>query len=343
MAEDGLGDTIRPRLEAAGADLTRVWAFTGIPTPEGGERLPMLPEDGDAIREAVEKHAARMLILDPLFAYVSGEINIFKDGDMRRALQPLVRIGEELGCTSLVLRHLNKAPGGKAIYRGGGSIGIIGAARAGLLVAEDPDDETRRVLAVVKCNLGPKAPAIAYRLVPAMDVTRVAWEGVTKHTARQLLAGPGEDGAGTEAETFLRDVLAAGPVASQDVKKQGVFERTLWRAKAALGIRATRHGFGGAGGWFWELPAIDCQEDQSLPKPATFERRQPMAAIGEEDGHLQAPSPAAPSTPRPDLFRWNGLDYPAGAVLPDGRIVTFEDGIPILVKPRPAEQPEVRL
>jgi hypothetical protein len=112
MAEDGLADTIRPRLDAAGADLNRVFALRGIPAPNGGERLPMLPDDGDMIRAEVERFAALAVFLDPLFAYVSPVCNIFRDQDVRRALQPLVRIGEDSGCAVIVLRHLNKAPRG---------------------------------------------------------------------------------------------------------------------------------------------------------------------------------------------------------------------------------------
>ena len=277
MAEDGAGDTIRPRLEAAGADLDRVFLFKSVPTPDGAGRLPMLPEDGELLREQVEKFKATALFLDPLFAYVSPDCNIFRDQDVRRALQPLVRIGEDHDCTSTVLRHLNKTPGGKALYRGGGSIGIIGAARAGMLVAEDPDDPERRILAVLKCNLGRKGQPLAYRLVPELDTARVAWEGPTDHTPAQLLAGPASDeesGQGREAEDFIREALASGPRPSAELLREaedaGIRGRTLWRAKRKLGIKARKEGRPGATGqrWMWQLPDPDAEGCHEGPKAA---------------------------------------------------------------------------
>lgn len=305
MAEDGLGDTIRPRLEAAGADLARVFALRGVPTPEGGERLPMLPDDGELIRAEAGRINARVIFLDPLFAYVSPDCNIFRDQDVRRALQPLVRIGEDLGCSIMVLRHLNKTPGGKALYRGGGSIGIIGAARAGLLVAEDPDDNSRRVLAVVKCNLGPKAPALAYRLVPEQDVARIAWDGPTEHTPAQLLAGPPEEeaGVGREAEDFLREALATGARPSSDLigeaRQAGISERTLWRAKRRLGVAARKEGRPGGKGqrWTWALPNAGTEGCHEEPKAATISQWQPSGG----DGRLREDGPGLADLERGDL------------------------------------------
>ena len=126
-------------------------------------------------------------------------------------LSRLAAVADRTGCTVLLLRHLNKASGRDPLYRGGGSIGIVGAARAGLLVASDPDDPERRVLASVKSNLCPAPDSLAYRLVDAGDhgVARVQWEGHTDHTAHSLLAEPRDDdkGATTEAEQWLHDYL----------------------------------------------------------------------------------------------------------------------------------------
>src|SRR5262249_30959459 len=113
----------------------------------------------------VRRVGARLVVIDVLAAYLSGRVDSYKDADIRRALAPLKRMAEDLGCAVVVLRHLVKARGGNALHAGGGSIGIGGAARSVLLVANDPTDESRRVLAVTKCNIAAKAPSLGFRLV----------------------------------------------------------------------------------------------------------------------------------------------------------------------------------
>lgn|GEM_PF-3456641 len=163
-AEDSLRDVIRPRLEAAGADLERVVALAAIRTAEG-ERLPELPLDLGALERAIVESSAVLVVIDPLMAYLGVEVNSWRDQDVRRALAPLAALAERAGCAVVIIRHLNKGAGGSAIYRGGGSIGIVGAARAAFVVAKDPDDATARVLAPVKCNLAAPPASRTFRVV----------------------------------------------------------------------------------------------------------------------------------------------------------------------------------
>ena len=228
-AEDGLADTVRPRLDAAGADVSLVHAIEGVPiADETGEvslRPPTLA-DTVALEEAIIETDARLLVVDVIMAYLPSGTDSHRDQDIRRVMSRLAVIGDRTGCTILLLRHLNKAKGGDLLDRGGGSIGIVGAARAGLLVAPDPDDVDRRVLASVKSNLGPRPDSLAYRLVDAnqLGVARVQWEGHARtHTARTLLASPGDegDGAKTEAEQWLEDYLTQqGAAQSKTVKTE---------------------------------------------------------------------------------------------------------------------------
>ncbi len=139
-AEDGLADTIRPRLDAAGADVSKVVALECL--VNGDEERSLSLTDLNAIEAAVQAVDAKLVIIDPLMAFLSSETNSYRDQDMRRVLAPLARLAERLECAIVVIRHLSKGGGANAVYRGGGSIGIIGAARCGLLVAADPDDET---------------------------------------------------------------------------------------------------------------------------------------------------------------------------------------------------------
>lgn len=112
-----------------------------------------------------------------------------RDQDVRRALAPLKALAERIGVAVILLRHLNKAAGGSALYRGGGSLGIIGSARFGLVLAADPADPERRILASTKTNVGKPPASLALRLVAVegTDVARLAWEGPSTHTAETLL------------------------------------------------------------------------------------------------------------------------------------------------------------
>lgn len=169
------------------------------------------------------------------------------------------------GAAVLIVRHRNKSGGANPLYRGGGSIGIVGAARSGLLAAPDPDDDGRRILAVTKSNLAKEPAALAYRLVEdeRYGVARVIWDGATAHKAADLLRLPARDDDGEapareEGEAFLRELLAKGPVSARQVKAEareaGIAERTLDRARQAIGARTRRDGFGPGARYVWELP-----------------------------------------------------------------------------------------
>jgi hypothetical protein len=257
-AEDGLADTIQPRLAAAGADLSRIVALTAI----GDDRLPELPEDVKAIEEAIEGAKAVLCVVDPLMAYLSGDVNAHRDQHVRRALAPLARMAERTRAAVLVVRHLNKgATNLNPLHRGGGSIGIIGAARAGLLAARDPDDPERRVLALTKSNLGKAMPALGYRVVTAQNgAAAIEWLGASAHSAESLLVVPQDEeqrSALDHAKAVLEEILGTKAVSVTEVMRQaraaGVSERTMERAKALLLVRAWK-GQGTQGGWFWELP-----------------------------------------------------------------------------------------
>jgi RecA-family ATPase len=267
-AEDGLADTVRPRLDAAGADVTKVHAIEGVTIlDEHGERIlrPLTLADVAALDEAINRTDARLLVIDVVMAYLPSGTDSHKDQDIRRVLSRLATLADRTSCTVLLLRHLNKASGSDPLYRGGGSIGIVGAARAGLLVAPDPDDPERRVLASVKSNLAPAADSLTYRLVGAGDygVARVQWEGQTAHTARSLLAeAADDDGAKSEAARWLEDYLTEqGAVPSKKAKaaaaQAGIRERTLQRAVHSLGVHVESRGFPRVTWWQLPSPASD--------------------------------------------------------------------------------------
>lgn len=204
---------------------------------------PVTLADLDQIEVAVRRVSAVLVIVDVLMAYLPGRVDSHRDQDIRGVLSGLAAMAERTGCCVLLLRHLNKTAGGSAMYRGGGSIGIIGAARVGLLAAIDPDDDQRRVLAGIKSNLAEMPEALAYRLVDAPEhgCARVEWLGASTHSAGALLAGPRDEDERTErdeAGDWLLDYLAANDyeAPSGQIKKaahgEGISERTLKRAKS---------------------------------------------------------------------------------------------------------------
>ena len=188
-AEDDIADTIRPRLEAAGADLARCWVLPDVqPEPDRPPRPPELPTDLDALEGMVKDKQAALVVIDPIAAFLSGAVDMHRDQDVRRALAPLAYMAARTGAAVLIVPHMNKGQG-SALYRGSGSIGIVGAARSGLLVAPDPNDEDRRILAMNKTNLAKKRGSLAYRIVEdeQYGVARVKWDGTSSLTANDLV------------------------------------------------------------------------------------------------------------------------------------------------------------
>jgi RecA-family ATPase len=278
-AEDGLGDTIRPRLEAAGADLSLIHHIQAAISPDGTESSITLDENRDAVYQAVKDYKAALLIIDPMMAFLGSKINSWKDQDIRRALAPLTTLAEELDCAVLPIRHFKKGTGDIAIHRGGGSVGIVGVARGQLVFSEDPDNRKNgMILAHSKSNLGPLQPSRRFHLEEVHTTSigeveyppcRIRWDGISSLNAEQLLAKIDEmdrndgkdDDADTgsvlqEAESFLRTMLLDGPKLSKEVQKEAkeamISDASLKRAKPVLGIVAKR--FVSCGPWWLVLP-----------------------------------------------------------------------------------------
>jgi hypothetical protein len=274
-AEDGLEDTIRPRLEAAGADLERIHTLEAvISVNAAGAQVqipPVLPDHLSALETLIYEKNAVYVVIDMLAAYLSDKVDSYKDQEIRRnVLAPLAAIAERTESAIICLRHLNKSGGSNALYRGMGSIAIIGQARAGLMVAQDPDDEARRILIPHKLNVGAKAPALAYRVTEDTfhECSRISWEGTTHHRPGDLLVGgrsdpetPDEASALAAAMEFLTQELADGPLKVQEIRARmkgaGVTGwRTVETAKRRLGVIASKYGRPGDDeqGWQWSLP-----------------------------------------------------------------------------------------
>jgi hypothetical protein len=240
--EDTHENTVRPRLGRAGADLDRVvlWKF---------DEPPSLPRDIDKLREAIREHGAGLLVIDPLSAFLGREASAVGDQTVRRALMPLIHLAAETGCTILIVRHLRKQ-NGRALYRGLGSIGIVGAARVGWLLGHHPRGEGLRVLTATKMNLAECPDPRVFRTADGA----VTWIGDEPWLTPDDVTGaaPGSAAAG-----WLELVLARGPKPAAEVKAEaaatGISERTLWRAKRLLAVVSRRY----YDIWFWCKPGDD--------------------------------------------------------------------------------------
>lgn len=263
--EDGLADTVRPRLDAAGADSARVHALVGIKwRTEDGVAAERDPHLGDiaAIEAAIRAHHVTLVIVDVLMAFLPVGVDSYKDQDARTILRPLAGVAERTGAAIILLRHLNKGQG-TALQRGGGSIGIVGAARAGYLAVKDPDDPNRVILAATKCNVGPLPTSLAYRLVGTENgAARVEWLGETDHTADELVSNRAGLGDSEERDAlcgFLTDYVrqrggecTAKEVADAAANNFGPIPKaTLKRARDRAGIRTRKSAM--TGGWMWTL------------------------------------------------------------------------------------------
>jgi hypothetical protein len=304
-AEDGLRDTIRPRLDACGADLQRVHALTATRDLDGTERALELGRDLPQLEVAIERYAPALVVIDPLSAYL-GRADTWRDSEVRSLLSPLASLAERNDCAVLGVLHLNKSVSSRVLHRIMGSIGFVAAARIVLAVARDPDDDTRRLLLPAKNNLAPPAETLAFRL----EDGRMVWEdGPVKGVTADSVLGEStvDRSERRDAEAFLRELLADGePMSASDVlkaaKSNGISERTLRRTKSRLHVRSKLVGFGRDGQWQWWLPvSLQSEVAQVCPREVAasggeqaknplFSQRRPETATSLEmavsDGNL---------------------------------------------------------
>lgn len=251
-AEDHLSATVRPRLDAAGAAPHRVHVVQAMPREGDPDRPPMLvAQDIARLEQIVVAKRDALVIVDPIMAFLDSETDAHRDQDMRAVLRVLAATAARTGAAIVVVRHLRKGAG-SALYRGAGTIGIIGAARSALLVAADPDDPAQRVLAASKCNLAPLAQSLRWRLVDHGGVARVEWLGIADGVTADALASmpdpvSRDEGASDldRAIRALREVLADGPVPTKQAmvaaaELAGCSPRTIERARQRLGVEAVR-------------------------------------------------------------------------------------------------------
>ena len=245
-AEDGLADTVKPRLELAGADCERILVID-----EKEKSLSMVDE---RLEKAIVQTKARMLILDPIQAYLGGGMDMNRANEARDMTKKLGALAEKHQCAIVLIGHMNKAAGNKAAYRGMGSIDFFAVARSVLLVGRVEGEPNIRGVVQIKNNLAAFGQPKAF----ALSEDGFQWLGDYEIMADEVLGGIAPKVNKMElAKRMLRELaLASNAVLSNEIfdmaDEQGISKRTLENAKRELGIRARKIN----NSWYWELDKV---------------------------------------------------------------------------------------
>ena len=266
--EDDIADTIRPRLEAAGADLTKVEAVEGVYSVRGTRRVFHVKNDMPHLEAALDRvEGVKLVVIDPITAYLDGE-DSHNTGDVRSALAPLQDLAMQRGIAVVVVSHLNKSGGsGRAVNAVTGSGAFVALARGAFLVEKDADDPERRLLLPIKNNLA-QSPGLAFRIrekvldngirAPFLEFEN----GTVDITADEALAqasGSSKSGGSAleDATLFIVEHLEFGPMPAKEMgdlaMAAGISRKTLRKAFVGLGV-ISRKDSGKNSGWIWSLP-----------------------------------------------------------------------------------------
>ena len=269
-AEDDPEDTIRPRLEAAGADLTRCHVIgavldkdqSGKNRKRGFSIVEDLPRLAAALREIED---VSLVIIDPITAYL-GDTDSHRNAEVRAVLAPLAELVAEYRAAILAISHLRKSADGDAILRVSGSLAFVAAARAAYLVIRDPGNDRRRLFLPAKNNLGEDRTGYAYQIEAAslageIKTSRIVWAPESETiTADEALSprGTGPQPKLDAAMDWLGELLAQGPLSQVEVQAAAGTAGHAWatvrRAANEIGVEKTKDGYGG--GWVWSLPGM---------------------------------------------------------------------------------------
>lgn len=267
-AEDDAADTLKPRLEAVGADFRHCHILDGIQDVDetGALRSRGFNLKTDLVRLASLVHEignVRLLVIDPITAYLGG-IDSHKNSDVRALLSPLSDLAEAFGLAILGVTHLNKSNAQDPLQRINGSLAFVAASRGAMIVVKNRNTPARRLLLPLKNNLAKDTGGLAFSvqgvsLESEIETSRIVWESeAVTITADEAMNGQAEGEQSSdreEARRFLVELLGGGPRAvkeiREDAKEAGIAWRTIERAKKDLGVKAKKSG--ATEGWFWIL------------------------------------------------------------------------------------------
>jgi hypothetical protein len=261
-SEDGLSDTIRPRLEAAGGDPSRAFCLQSV-VVAGKEKSFSLKDDLQRLEACLaEMPDVKIIVIDPITAYMGDKIDSHQTTDVRAVLEPCIALSARTKVAILAITHPTKSAQSKAINAFTGSLAYLAAARIAFIAIREPETD-RRLLLAVKNNLGTHAAGLGYDIKETiisdgLAVPHIVWDRepvtITANEAMRALHGGGESKV-NEAKKWLAEQLTTGPKPMKGIEKEakdnGVSEKTLRRAKAELGVVAEKSSF--HGDWWWRL------------------------------------------------------------------------------------------
>ncbi len=241
-AEDGLSDTIKPRLVAANADCSKVLVIDDKETP-----LTMLDV---RLEKAIAETGARLVVLDPIQGFLGADVDMHRANEIRPVMKHIAEIAEKYRCAIILVGHMNKCNMGKSAYRGLGSIDFQAAARSVLIVGRIKNEPEIRVVCQIKNSLAPEAKSIAFKL---SEKNGFEWLGECDVKAEELLCGTAKGMKQKTAINFLEDTLSKGKMAQTKIaelaEEKGISNKTLRNAKKTLEVKASKIG----NQWYWEL------------------------------------------------------------------------------------------
>lgn len=262
FCEDGEADTVRPRLEAASADLDKVhFVDSVLKATDSTEEDRMFALDADIAhleKMLTENPAIKLLVIDPASSYL-GNARMEKEQEIRRALGPLAQLAERMDVTFLLVMHNNKRADVNALHRIMGAVAMSGVARIVWLCAQDPEDEDNYLFLCAKANIGRMPKGLQYgiegkELPNVGSIGTIVWKGTTEVSADQALSMKDDSGKLTAAKQWLSKHLDSDKRATDVIEaaeKEGIAEKTLRRAKKRLRIVSDQT----SDGWVWLAPS----------------------------------------------------------------------------------------
>lgn len=245
-AEDGLADTIKPRLTAANADCSRICTII-----EGNNSLHFCDS---RLEETIASTGARLLIMDPIQAYLGANVDMHRANEIRPVMSRLEAIAEKYRCAVVLIGHMNKS-GKKAKYKGLGSVDITAAARSVLFVGRRDNDKFKRCIIPVKSNLAPEGRAVLFSVGE-----QLTWDGfddidINKACSEFSRSDNEKISKPQQAECFLKELFdGKREIRSTEVeraaKEQGISKRILDTAKKNLHISSRKSG----DNWYYVFP-----------------------------------------------------------------------------------------
>lgn len=232
-AEDGLADTIKPRLLSADADCSKVIVIDDRDTP--------LTMRDVRLEQAIVETSAKLVVLDPIQGFLGADVDMHRANEIRPIMKHISELAEKYKCAIILIGHMNKCSVVKSAYRGLGSIDFQAAARSVLIVGRIKDEPEIRVVCQTKSSLAPEAKAVAFRL---SEENGFEWVGEYDVSADDLLSGTVKGTKKQAAMDFLENLLADGQMSQKEIielaRQKGISDKTLRNAKDELKIKSKR-------------------------------------------------------------------------------------------------------